>query len=383
MSKAEFPGHGRKRPQRDLRITQLHLDSENPRLPEEAQGKTEPQLRRTLYEKFFLDEIAESMARNGYFDEEPLVAIPQKLPAKLKKADPNSPEFGEFISRDTTQFTVVEGNRRLATAQLLLDAGQRVELRIKHWPSISDEVADDLRVLPAIIYPTRAEVIPYLGVRHIVGIQKWESYAKARYIAKMVEVEGRSLKEVGESMGDRQGSVNKNYLCYRMLAQAADAYDLDLRKAKDDFSLLLLAVGQGNIKRFLGLPKKTADTDFGEPVPQESLSKLKNLISWVFGDGRYSPVIKESRDITNFLSHIVASVEALAYLEANRDLDGAYDRTDGEEKMVLRYLATANTKLESALGIAHRHKTFEVISQVEKCEQTVKSLLKTVREEND
>ncbi|MDT4967576.1 MAG: hypothetical protein QOJ64_2313, partial [Acidobacteriota bacterium] len=31
-------------------------------------------------------------------------------------------------------------------------------------------------------------------------------------------------------------------------------------------------------------------------------------------------------------------------------------------------------------GIAHRHKTFEVVAQAEKCEQTVKALLKIVRD---
>jgi hypothetical protein len=62
---------------------------------------------------------------------------------------------------------------------------------------------------------------------------------------------------------------------------------------------------------------------------------------------------------------------------------GAYERTDGEEKMLLRFLNTANLKLEGALGVAHRHKTLEVVSEVEKCEQTVKALLKIVRSIND
>jgi len=323
------------------------------------------------------------MARNGYFDEEPLVAIPQKLPTRLKESAPNSREFSEFISRKSTHFTVVEGNRRLATAQLLLDTGLRAELRIRHWPIVSEQVADDLKVLPVIVYRTRDEVIPYLGVRHIVGIQKWDSYAKARYIARMVE-DGLSVDEVSARIaGDKQGAATKSYLCYRLLEQADNEFDLDLGKAKADFSLLLLATGQGSIKRFLGLPKKTLDTNFEEPVPLQNLSNLKNLISWMFGDGKYKRVIEESRDITDCLTHVVSSQEALAYLETTRDLSGAYDRTDGEEKMLLKYLAIANSKLEAALGIGHLHRTFEVISQVQRCEQTIKSLLKTLREEND
>jgi hypothetical protein len=128
------------------------------------------------------------------------------------------------------------------------------------------------------------------------------------------------------------------------------------------------------------LPKKLKDTNSEQPVPQDKLSNLNDLISWVFGDSKYLPVIKESRDITNYLSNVVASSEAVNYLRHRRDLIGAYDRTDGEEKMLLKYLNAANSKLETALGIAHRHRTFEVIAQAERCEQTAKTLLKTVTE---
>lgn len=379
MPGKKFPGQGRKRPQLDLKVEQLHLDANNPRLPEDKQGNPEPEILATLYQDFFLDEIAESMSRNGYFDEEPLVGIPETLPKKLRNAEPYSRDFLAFIKKEETQFTIVEGNRRLATSKLLLDSALRDRLRIKTWPVLEKEVADDIAVLPVIVYRTRSEIVPYLGVRHIIGIQKWDSYAKARYIAGMVQ-DGRTVDQVGELIGDKQGSVNKQYLAYKLLDQAESEFGLNPAKAKQDFSLLLLALGQGNIKQFLGLPKKTKDTSIEEPVPADKLEHLKDILSWIFGDAKYLPAIKESRDITNYLSHVVASSEAVRYLKERRDLTGAYDRTDGEEKMLLKYLNAANSKLEAALGIAHRHRTLEVIAQAERCELTAKTLVKTVKE---
>ena len=189
----------------NIKIDQLHLDNQNPRLPEEKQGKPEPEILSTLYQDFFLDELADSMSRNGYFDEEPLVAIPQKLPKKLHKVNPHSRDFMAFVKKSSAEFTVVEGNRRLATAKLLLNADQRERLRIKNWPSLSDAIADDLRILPVIVYRTRDEIVPYLGVRHIVGIHKSGiPNAKARYIAMMVE-HGGSINVVGELMGMSKG----------------------------------------------------------------------------------------------------------------------------------------------------------------------------------
>lgn len=378
MAVSKIPGYGRKRPQLDMPIARLHLDSENPRLPEELHGKVEQDLLIRLHKEFFLDELADSMAQNGYFDEEPLVAIPQKLPVALEGCNPSDEKFLSFIKTESTEFTVVEGNRRLATVKLLLDSALQQQLKIKTWPKVSNEVAEDLAELPVILYTTRNEVVPYLGVRHIVGIQKWDSYAKARYIAKLIG-DGQSLKDVEELIGDKQAAVRKSYLSYKLIQQAEEEFEIDTNKAKDSFSLLILALGQGNIKTFLGLPRKLTDINVQEPVRREKLPNLKNLLSWVFGDEKYSPVIKESRGITGYLSHVVASPEAVSFLEKSRDLEAAYDRTDGEEKMVIKYLATANAKLENVLGIAHRNKTSEVISEAERCNDTTEQLLKTLK----
>lgn len=382
MTDVKFPGYGRKRPQVNKPVSLLHLDEQNPRLPEEAKGKSEDELLNVLYKEFFLDELADSMAKNGYFDEEPLVAVPYELPNDLENADPNSDKFRKFIDRDSTEFVVVEGNRRLATVKFLLDLKLREKLRIKHWPSLSEQVADDLKILPVIVYVRRSEVVPYMGVRHIVGIQKWDSYPKARYVVQLIE-SGLSIKEVKEQIGDKRDSVTPSYVGYKLLEQVENEFGFDTRQAKRDFSLLLLAIGQGNIKQFLGLPKKLSEVNPDEPVATERLENLKNLVSWVFGDGKKARVIHESRDITNYLSHIVASPTAISYLESTKDLIGAYDLSDGEENMLLKYLGEVNSKLEKALGVAHRHRIHEVILEVEKCEQTVKTLLKVVRGTND
>lgn len=374
----EIAGRGRRRPQLNIEISKLHLDKENPRLPQEKQGKNENEILFTLYQDFNLDELAESMGKNGYFDEEPLVAFPQNLPKKLKDKDAESAEFQTFIDDKNIEFIVVEGNRRLATAKLLLDSNLRDKLHIKTWPKISDRVRKDLSILPVIVYPERQEVLPYLGVRHIIGIQKWESYAKARYIAKMIDT-GTSIDQAQEQIGDRHGSIKKTYLAYKLLHIAQDEFDFNTNKAEKDFSLLLLAIGQGNIKRYLGLPVRQADINLKKPVSKDKLSNLKNLLCWIYGDGKVSPVIKESREITRWLSHVVASPEAVSYLESTKNLEAAFDRSGGELEMLIKYLVNANSKLESALGIAHRHKTKEVLNEAQKCSETATRILETVK----
>ncbi len=229
------------------------------------------------------------------------------------------------------------------------------------------------------MYRKRSEVIPYLGVRHIVGIQKWDSYAKARYVAGLID-RGQSLQDVEAQIGDKRGSARENYISYKLLEQSRDEFAYDTKAAENDFSLLILAIGQGNIKRYLGLPTRIKEVDPNAPVPKKEIGNLRNLMSWLFGDGKYLPVINESRDITNFLTHVVASPNAIKHLERTRKLEEAYDLSDGEEQMILRYLATVNSKMQTVLGMVHRHKTSDVLGEVEKCAETANQLLKRVKE---
>lgn len=379
MGKKKKPTFGKRRPQIPIEIERLHLDRHNPRLPADIQGKGEAEVLKALYRGFNLDEIAESMAQNGYFDEEPVVVIPEKLPSRLSKKKIDSRDFIDFVQKPDTEFTVVEGNRRLAAIKILLYATQRNKLKIKHWPVLRTEITEDLKVIPVIVYMHRSEVVPYLGVRHIVGIQKWGAYAKARYVASLVE-SGTHLRDVEAQIGDKQGSARKNYICYRMLEQAKEEFDLDPKPAENYFSFLILAFGQGKIKRFLGIPSSATEIDTKAPVPKDKLDNLNDLISWLYGDGQKKPVISESRDITRYLTHVVENAEAVEHLRQTRNLEDAYELSGGEEQMVIRYLVLANKKLEGALGVIHRHKTsVDVIKQVDQCRETLQRLMETVR----
>lgn len=49
----------------------------------------------------------------------------------------------------------------------------------------------------------------------------------------------------------------------------------------------------------------------------------------------------------------------------------------------MKYLGDANNKLEKALSVVQRHKTPEVIAEIEKCENTINALLEVAKGSND
>jgi hypothetical protein len=398
MATQTAAGIGRKKPQVDISIGRLDLDPQNPRLAEEAQGTSQEELIVHMFDNFELDEIAESMAKNGYFDEEPLVAIPKNLPKKLRdrayrKTSAGAAEFKDFIESEATEFVVAEGNRRLATAKLLYSPELRARLkRGRNWPTPAPEVIDDLSVLPVIVYPERLDVLPYLGVRHITGNKKWDSYAKARYINEMIQ-SGKTIEDVEKDVGDKGQAVRKSAISYNLLRVARDELDYDISRAKTDFSLLLLALGQKGTKRFLGWEKtvgeKTKSTplseiDLQDPIDDGKLNQLESLLEFLYGNARKKllPAIRESRDITNHLSVVLNDEAATKHLIKTWNLQEAYELTDGEEALLQRLLSQANTKLERALGFAHRHKTVDVIDEAKKCLETATQLNKVVGTED-
>lgn len=372
-------GLGRKRPLLNIPYSSLYLDPLNPRLPEDVQGKKEEDICHALYRFFDTEELAYSMSENGYFDEEPLVAIPENLPSAFEAFSPEqfntSQEYIDFINDPATKFFVVEGNRRLSTIKLLLEPQLRNSLKIRNFPEITDEVKNDISILPVIIYPNRKEVLPYLGVRHISGIKKWEPYAKARYVAKMVE-QGFSIDDIQKQVGDRTNSARKIYLCYQLIEVAKYEFDLNTEKAENFFSYLLLASGQGSIKDYLGIEKRIQDVNLDKPIPPNKLENLKNIFSWLFGEGKeVLPVIKESRDITSKLSPVLRVPEATEYLRITRDLSEAYERSDGEDELLKKNFVRANRLLAQSLGYINDGNSEEIKTEVTKLQEILASIL--------
>lgn len=70
-------------------------------------------------------------------------------------------------------------------------------------------------------------------------------------------------------IGDRINSAKQTYGCYRLIEILED-YDesFNTRDAKERFSSLQLATGQGSIKDFLGLKSWKNVEDIEKPIPE-------------------------------------------------------------------------------------------------------------------
>lgn len=380
----KISGSGRKRPQLNIPVELLNLDQDNPRLARDGKGNTQLDLLGILYSDFDIDEIAYSMAENGYFDEEPIVVVPKKLPSGLKL--PNSIEEQQKILQDLVdnnkiQFTVVEGNRRTAALKLLTDSSLRNKIGVdEDFPKASAAALNDLKIVPAIFYTNRQDVTAYLGVRHISGSKKWDFYPRVFYVSKRIEESFLRTKDYQKSFADvqkqiglrRSDTVIKHYLYYRIAEIIESDLDIDIDPVIRNFSLIEVALRSPGIRQFIGLGDNSNYQKHikfnGRVVPAKRNHDLEAVLTWIYGNKKkgIQPLFTDSRNIPS-LGKILLNDEAREYLKQTSDFEGAYERSDGEKDMLEKKINEARKKLEGAMQIAYKHKSNEFVSLIDSC----------------
>ena len=389
-----FAGKGNRRPQLDIQIDLIQVDKKNPRLvpylenPEEA---TQFDLISVLFENFDTEAVAMSLVENGYFDEEPIIVVPNNIPANFSFSDYQNPDdlasaLKVLVDTDEISFTVVEGNRRTSAIKLITDLSLRKELGIdKFYPKTEDEsIILDISNIPCIIYEKREDVSSYLGVRHIAGLLKWEAFAQAAYTASVIDQElkkglsiAESIKQVQKVVGDRSDKLRKQYITYKLFLEARDNFEFNVRPIINKFSLLTVAYNSPSIREYLGVEGYSKVDLEDDLISSEKSSNFINILTWIYGniDTNEQPVLTDSRKITNTLSHVVTKQEAVDYLLKYKDLSGAYERTNGERVYLSKKMTDASRAMQESLKFAFKYKNDEeLLSQVSELEELIAAL---------
>ena len=217
-------------------IDQLRFDRRNPRLFLDGE-LDESDLVERLWKEFAVDELALSIASNGYFEHEPL-----------------------FVAPENGKLVVVEGNRRLAAVRILVDGTLRTKVGASDLPTITSARRKELATLPAIECE-RQSIWQYVGFKHVNGPQPWQSYAKAQYVAWVHNELGEELDEIARRIGDRHTTVRRLYRGLMVLRQAEESgrFDLDDRWKKHfSFSHLYTGLDYQNIRELLGIDNESS-----------------------------------------------------------------------------------------------------------------------------
>jgi hypothetical protein len=343
-----------------LHLSKLSLDLNNPRFELAEHETTQTDLANKLILGYDVYTLAESIARNGYFANEPIVVIP-------------NPD-------DHSKYIVIEGNRRLTALKCLCDA----EFRKGIFNSDSFEklastsvVSPEIKI-PVILVTQREKINPILGYRHISGINGWQPLAQARFVAKLIDEDGLTFEEAAESVGKKKSEVANMYRNQAIAKQAQDA-GYPIGKLEASFSLLEVAMNAPALREFIDAPLGTATKSGEKPVPESKIPELGELLGWLFGTEEHESVISDSRDIPKKLAKVVKSEPALKILRENRDIKVAMEALE-EDKLdplarLLNRLKAAEKSSEAAYeDLGDYTKNEQVIALVDQIQSNVSAL---------
>ena len=309
----------------DVSIGKLFLDEQNPRLSS-YDVRTQDEILDVLAREMSIDEIALSIAANGYYATERLLVIE-------RDCDPAG------------YYTVIEGNRRLAAVQVLLDRRKRRRTGATDLPSLSAVRRRQLQTLPVSIFTDRQQLWPYLGFRHVNGPRAWDAFAKAEYVAMVHETYRVSVNEISERIGDRFATVQRMYLGYRLVRQAEEAGVFDrtdrFNERRFHFSHLYTAADQSPFKKFLGITKERSNRR--KPVPSRSLEKLGELLLWIYGSRSrgLEPLVQRQNPDLNLLREAIGDEDALAAIRQGGGLRRAWEIARGDDVVFRQLLVVA------------------------------------------
>lgn len=192
-----------------IELSDIFLDPNNPRFTSKnwndisdehvSDEAVQKMTRLKLEQEFSIRELVDNIKINGFLTIDRII---------VKKISEN-------------KFVVLEGNRRICAAKAIMDS------YLNNPESVAEDVVESLKKINCLIY-TGSEKQPawvFQGLRHIIGIQEWPAYNKARLLVQLMEEENLSLTEVGKKFGLTAYGAGQWVRGYSAFIQAAEESD--------------------------------------------------------------------------------------------------------------------------------------------------------------
>lgn len=300
-------------------VSQLQLDLANPRFGLSEATNQEEALQ-YLLQRSDLKELWDSFAQKGFEPFEPLIGV--AAPEKTWK------------DKTVEEFTIVEGNRRLAAVKTMLDPSLISSISKKSVPELPSEHRQSLLNLPVYVVDRREDAYDYIGFKHINGPSSWGSLAKAKFgVLLFDERRGKGtddeiLTDLSKRLGDTPSQALRTLVAYKIFEQAIQLELVDdpaSAETQVDFSHLYTMLPNPGTRKYLGLgeqplrPEQISDN----PIPPTHIDKLGHLMRWLFGDEKRDPVIQRQGTDRPKLQKVLSSDVATQTLEETGDFEQA------------------------------------------------------------
>ena len=327
---------------------------------------TEEEVISTLSDIAALDELITSICTNKYLNLEPLIVL-------------GASSHGRF--------RVIEGNRRLAAIRLIQDEALCERLNIKVKRPVAAEVLSSIEKV--LVYRVRSQddARAFIGFKHINGPQRWDAYAKARYVTEWYKKAERSvgIDEIAARMGDNNNTLRAYIYSILMLeqAEAEDVWSISDRatSGRFAFSHLYTAIGRKEYQQYVGLPESWSDKPPLKIIKRNKLTELGEVLQYIYGaksDERPALVRSQNPDLKD-VGYALANPNARLVLQQRGTLDEARDALKDPSVAFMDALVAVNIRVSRAVQLLPKYdggslRVDELIDEIYEQADTLKTM---------
>ena len=292
-----------------IKADELHFDFKNPRLVEFHGLANEESILNVLWKNMDINELVMSILASGFFKSEAL-----------------------YVVREEGKLIVIEGNRRLAAIK-----------------AIREQLTNSI---PVIEMSRRQDAWRYIGFKHVNGPAKWDSYAKAQYIALVHNDYGVPLEDIATQIGDSNKITLRLYQGLMLINQADRQTDFkidDVYSNRLYFSHVYTAMNYESMQKYLDLDLSQAKQN---PVPDDKLGNLEEVLTWILGSKKKSmpAIVKSQNPGIRQLCQVLGKPDAVQLLRAGNTLEVAFEGSKEGADVLYEAIVDAQNKLEKALS---------------------------------
>jgi hypothetical protein len=270
----------------DIPVSKLLLDPNNYRFLDRKKFKRKATNRsheesvqratlESLEQSYQLDELKHSIMTNGYVPMERIIVV--RYPARAGF------------------FSVVEGNRRVASLKSLLKEEQE-GVRV-----LSSKQRASFSKIPCAILKSSGLSLKHaeriiMGIRHIAGPKEWGAYQQALLVSELKDEDNLGFSEIGETLGFSSVEAARRYRAIGALKRMEED-ELYAKKAEPAFYRLF--------HELVALPE--VRTRFGwssEKGEFSDIEKAREFFELISSEGKSEPKIKTYSDVRKLKSVI-------------------------------------------------------------------------------
>lgn len=279
---------------------------------------------------FDLGSLKDSIRTNGYIPVEQIVVVPY-----------------DDDDQDNKRYLVIEGNRRAASLQILLDESTSGAV------DLTDKVKESIEQVSVVLLKGHEDEIgsyqrTLMAIRHVAGIREWGPYQQAKLVVEMFEEEGASLGAVAQKIGISSREVARRYRASKALKQMEEDEEFSEFAEPRLYVFFHEAVSQPKVREWLGFNNETykAENDDARRLFFELLSPAD-----IDGEKRQAKLTNANQQVRQ-LKDIVSKLYPLEVLaDPDKTFEDAVhaaqaDIVENDEGLVERSIATAVAALK-------------------------------------